>query len=653
MKKLSQKALSILMLMCLILTSLPFAALAEESTTEQPAAVPAATDPLSGETESTPEETETQPPVPNPEESVAASPESPAPDTAESPAAEPEVTPIPTPAPKASKIRLRQTGKITVNLGETFLFEAELEPAGAESTLTWKSSNTKVATVENGVVTPHKEGKARITVVTDTRKSAYANIVVVDPTKPSGVTLDKTGTVTLDIDKTLTLNYALKPETAVSDVTWKSSNAKIATVENGVVTPLKEGTVTITVTTVKQKKSARVKIKVVDPYKPSGVALDKTGTVTLDMGQTLTLNYALKPETAVSDVTWKSSNAKIATVENGVVTPLKEGTVTITVTTVKQKKSARVKIKVVDPYKPSGVALDKTGTVTLDMGQTLTLNYALKPETAVSDVTWKSSNAKIATVENGVVTPLKEGSVTITVTTVKQKKSARVKIKVVDPYKPSGVALDHTGTVTLDVAQTLMLNYTLQPATAVSGVTWKSSNSKIVSVDSGYITAHKEGTATITVTTKSGNKRASVKIKVIDPTKIDVGDYFDSDFYAFVRRQDLVQDADYDAEMEFYYSDRILVGRSRAVPEDQARINYIALANKSNYKLMGLSIGMSASKAKSTLASRKWTLVETESGYTEDSVKVRYDYYVDRNYEKVICVGSANGKVYLIMMVSE
>ena len=484
MKKLSRKALSILMLMCLILTSLPFAALAEESTTEQPAAVPAATDPLSGETESTPEETETQPPVSDPEESPAESSETSAPAT-ESPVPEPEVTPIPTPAPKASKIRLRQTGKITVNLGETFLFEAELEPAGAESTLTWKSSNNKVATVENGVVTPHKEGKARITVVTDTRKSAYANIVVVDPTKPSGV------------------------------------------------------------------------------------------------------------------------------------------------------------------------ALDKTGTVTLDMGQTLTLNYALKPETAVSDVTWKSSNAKIATVENGVVTPLKEGSVTITVTTVKQKKSARVKIKVVDPYKPSGVALDHTGTVTLDVAQTLMLNYTLQPATAVSGVTWKSSNSKIVSVDSGYITAHKEGTSTITVTTKSGNKRASVKIKVIDPTKIDVGDYFDSDFYAFVRRQDLVQDADYDAEMEFYYSDRILVGRSRAVPEDQARINYIALANKSNYKLMGLSIGMSASKAKSTLASRKWTLVETESGYTEDSVKVRYDYYVDRNYEKVICVGSANGKVYLIMMVSE
>ena len=568
MKKLSRKALSILMLMCLILTSLPFAALAEESTTEQPAAVPAATDPLSGETESTPEETETQPPVSDPEESPAESSETSAPAT-ESPVPEPEVTPIPTPAPKASKIRLRQTGKITVNLGETFLFEAELEPAGAESTLTWKSSNNKVATVENGVVTPHKEGKARITVVTDTRKSAYANIVVVDPTKPSGV------------------------------------------------------------------------------------ALDKTGTVTLDMGQTLTLNYALKPETAVSDVTWKSSNAKIATVENGVVTPLKEGSVTITVTTVKQKKSARVKIKVVDPYKPSGVALDHTGTVTLDMGQTLTLNYALKPETAVSDVTWKSSNAKIATVENGVVTPLKEGTVTITVTTVKQKKSARVKIKVVDPYKSSGVALDHTGTVTLDVAQTLMLNYTLQPATAVSGVTWKSSNSKIVSVDSGYITAHKEGTATITVTTKSGNKRASVKIKVIDPTKIDVGDYFDSDFYAFVRRQDLVQDADYDAEMEFYYSDRILVGRSRAVPEDQARINYIALANKSNYKLMGLSIGMSASKAKSTLASRKWTLVETESGYTEDSVKVRYDYYVDRNYEKVICVGSANGKVYLIMMVSE
>ena len=68
------------------------------------------------------------------------------------------------------------------------------------------------------------------------------------------------------------MGYNLIPETAQSGVTWRSSNPRVATVENGVVTPHKEGTVTITVTTAKQGRRATVRVKVVDPYKPTALS---------------------------------------------------------------------------------------------------------------------------------------------------------------------------------------------------------------------------------------------------------------------------------------------------------------------------------------------------------------------------------------------
>ncbi len=165
--------------------------------------------------------------------------------------------------------------------------------------------------------------------------------------------------------------------------------------------------------------------------KPTSVKLDQKGTVTLAIGDTLTLNATLYPEGAQSTLKWKSSKKKIASVKGGVVTPKKVGTTTITVTT-KNKKKARVKIKVIDPYKPSKVYLDKTGTQTILMGESLQLNAALYPETAKSTLKWKSSNKRVAVVDqNGMVGAISTGKTTITVTT-RNKKKAKVKVKVID-----------------------------------------------------------------------------------------------------------------------------------------------------------------------------------------------------------------------------
>ena len=78
---------------------------------------------------------------------------------------------------------------------------------------------------------------------------------------------------------------------------------------------------------------------------PTSVRLDRSGTVTLSIGETLTLNATLYPATATSKLTWKSTKKKVASVSGGVVKAKKAGTTTVTVTT-KNKKKAKVKIKV-------------------------------------------------------------------------------------------------------------------------------------------------------------------------------------------------------------------------------------------------------------------------------------------------------------------
>ena len=167
---------------------------------------------------------------------------------------------------------------------------------------------------------------------------------------------------------------------------------------------------------------------------PTSVKLDQSGTITLSLGETLTLNATLYPENAQSKLTWKSTKKKVASVSGGVVKAKKAGTTTVTVTT-KNKKKAKVKIKVINPYKPSKVTLDRTGTVTMLATDVMHLTPTLYPATAQTKLKWKSSNKRIAFVnQSGDVQALAPGKCTITVTT-KNKKKAKVKIRVVDDGK--------------------------------------------------------------------------------------------------------------------------------------------------------------------------------------------------------------------------
>lgn len=165
-----------------------------------------------------------------------------------------------------TKITLNKTSA-KIFIGNKTTLKATVSPSTAtDKTVTWKSSNTKVATVNKttGVVTAKAVGTATIT-CTASDGSGVKTTCKITVTKPvTKIKLSTTG-ATLKVNKKLKLTATVAPSSATNkDVTWKSSDTSIATVSSsGVVTAKKAGTVTITCTAKDGSKvKATCKVKV-------------------------------------------------------------------------------------------------------------------------------------------------------------------------------------------------------------------------------------------------------------------------------------------------------------------------------------------------------------------------------------------------------
>ncbi len=150
--------------------------------------------------------------------------------------------------------------------------------------------------------------------------------------EPTAVTLDKTS-LELTEDEETTLVATIAPTTAVSTLTWTSSNTAVATVsETGVVKAIAAGSATITVTTANNLKAecaVTVKSKVV---LVESITLNRTA-IEAEEGTEVTLVATVLPANATNkEVSWESSNTSVATVDNnGKVKILAEGKAIISV----------------------------------------------------------------------------------------------------------------------------------------------------------------------------------------------------------------------------------------------------------------------------------------------------------------------------------
>jgi uncharacterized protein YjdB len=154
----------------------------------------------------------------------------------------------------------------SVYKGKTLKLAPAVLPKEPVRTLTWKSSDTSVATVSTeGVVKGVKVGTATITATVNGVSNVYASCSVSVLQPVTKVSLNKK-TLKLKKGKKYMLIAKLSPagvSVSYKKVKWSSSNKKIVKVSSkGKVTALKKGTATITVKT-HNGKTAKCKIRVV------------------------------------------------------------------------------------------------------------------------------------------------------------------------------------------------------------------------------------------------------------------------------------------------------------------------------------------------------------------------------------------------------
>ena len=212
------------------------------------------------------------------------------------------------------------------------------------------SRNKNLVTVsnvsKNGTFKLTAKGKSGKTYVDIKLKSGVSTAVMVTVQKGNVSTRYITNLKSTSIykGKTVTLKPVLDPITSQDKVTYSTSNKNIATVNaKGVVTGKQVGTAKITVKAGSKKSVVTIKVMPrVKTTKLTGVPKTKT----VNRGKTFTIKAVATPKNTDENITYKSSNTKIATVTSkGVVKGIKKGTATITVQSGSKKQTCKVTVK--------------------------------------------------------------------------------------------------------------------------------------------------------------------------------------------------------------------------------------------------------------------------------------------------------------------
>lgn len=180
-----------------------------------------------------------------------------------------------------SSISLNNTN-VSLKTGETFQLSATVSPDDADnSTVTWTSSNENVANVINGLITAVAPGNAIITCSSaDGGAKAECSITVTKPVTKVFIQLNQ-HRIAIEPNATRQLSAQINFDDADNQsFLWLSSNERIVTVTNGIVTAKAIGTAYIRCIAA-EGNSNKDSCKVVVKYDESGI---ENGHAYVDLG---------------------------------------------------------------------------------------------------------------------------------------------------------------------------------------------------------------------------------------------------------------------------------------------------------------------------------------------------------------------------------
>ena len=283
----------------------------------------------------------------------------------------------------------------SVELGNSIQIEKEIVPDEASNkNVIWVSDNPEIAAIdENGLVTGLKEGTTVITATAEDGGYADQCSVTIYAIHPERISVNEHDSISeIEYGKTGTIQITFEPaNTTNQNLTWTSSDESIAKVdENGKVTAVGEGKVTITATSEDGGFTASKEINVFCVHVES-ISFEEE-TVEVIAGKSISTTIVYKPENASNrKVIYTSDHPEIATVsEEGAVAALSEGTAVITATSKDGNKTAQITVRVLpddlyvrgieDTYEYQGTAIKPVpavydSSVLLIAGKDYTVTY--------------------------------------------------------------------------------------------------------------------------------------------------------------------------------------------------------------------------------------------------------------------------------------
>ncbi len=224
--------------------------------------------------------------------------------------------------------------ELELTVGETRNLTAILTPDNAsDKTLTWRSSDEKVATVDyEGLVTATGVGEALIYVSSSNGLTATCKVKV----NPGFIEVESVTLTNYEllmrVGRTADLIAIVSPANATDPrVIWTASNPDIASVDNaGLVTAVNPGVSFITATT-SNGLQALCRVTVVPDITEVASISVNPDHLELYAGERKMLTATVLPADATDpSVTWRSSDWAVATVDiNGMVLATGSGTATI------------------------------------------------------------------------------------------------------------------------------------------------------------------------------------------------------------------------------------------------------------------------------------------------------------------------------------
>ncbi len=494
------------------------------------------------------------------------------------------------PANPATAIAI-QPATLTMGIGESQTLEIVATPEGGTyEEVVWTSSNEDVVSVAEGIVTAKAIGAATITA---TAGELTATCVVTVPELATGLALQP-AEIHLAPGAAKTLNLVVIPEGSEAGVlTWTSSDEAVATVANGKVTAVTDGTATITVTNGTLSASATVKVSQYgermtggdfenndwdNTYWTTNLIKDGAGSVVVDPDDANNHVASLKLKDNalyMQGTPVKGDTTYMLTLK------AKGGTIRVSLstshiavgggwenTTLKANEwttITRVFTTKASPNKNYALAFGNTGETpvyiddvslvelpaateikltpaesVMSHGETLELVVSAVPEQSnVGTLTWTSSNEAVATVDaNGKVTAVASGTATITVTNGTLTASCVINVPLIaETFELKENALYFApGTYKTMTVIT-------EGGLSAGDLVWKSDNEAVATVDTiGKITAVAAGETTISVTNfKNITKTVTIKVDTYGE-KLSGGDFENDDWKNTTLTTNIIKD---------------------------------------------------------------------------------------------------------------